>query len=132
MLTGADALTASERRVAQIAAGGRTNKQNAQSCSLAPEPVQIHLARWCENLDISSRTELAMALALVEIGPKRRFFGPIPAEMSGNWRKIGAAAGPSPPRKPCKQAKLRASARLDRTQEVAGSSPASSTPESLL
>jgi hypothetical protein len=36
-------------------------------------------------------------------------------------------AGPPPPRNPWKQAKLRAGERLDRTQEVAGSSPASST-----
>jgi hypothetical protein len=42
-------------------------------------------------------------------------------------RKCGPQTGPPPPRKPCKEAKLRASARLDRTQEVAGSSPASST-----
>jgi hypothetical protein len=67
-----------------------------------------------------------------EIGPKTRFFGPIPAEMGANWRKCEPQAGPPPPRKPCKQAKLRAGERLDRTQEVAGSSPASSIGESLL
>jgi hypothetical protein len=40
-------------------------------------------------------------------------------------------AGPPPPRNPWKQAKLRAGERLDRTQEVAGSSPASSTRKGL-
>jgi hypothetical protein len=42
-------------------------------------------------------------------------------------RKCEPQTGPPAPRKPCKQAKLRAGERLDRTQEVAGSSPASST-----
>jgi hypothetical protein len=31
-----------------------------------------------------------------EIGPKSRFFGPIPAEMGGNWPKKEPQAGPSP------------------------------------
>ena len=41
-------------------------------------------------------------------------------------RKWGPPTGPRSPRKARKQGKLRASARPDRTQEVAGSSPASS------
>src|SRR5215218_4302999 len=43
-------------------------------------------------------------------------------------RNPGSRDWPQPPQIPCKQAKVRGSARLDRTQEVAGSSPASSTP----
>jgi hypothetical protein len=41
-------------------------------------------------------------------------------------RKCGPRTGPSPPRKPRKQAELRGSELLDRTQEVGGSSPPSS------
>jgi hypothetical protein len=52
--------------------------------------------------------------------------------MSGNWPTVRARGGPPQPENPCKQAKLRASARLDRTQEVAGSSPASSTSKTLV
>src|SRR5215203_4658854 len=44
-------------------------------------------------------------------------------------RKRGPQIGSPPSGKPRKQAKFRATGRLDRTQEVAGSSPASSTPK---
>ena len=88
-------------------------------------PVGLVTARFVETGAKSGRPRLGWT----EIGPKRCFFGPIPAEMGGNWPKRGRQAGPPPPLNPSKQAKLRAGERLDRTQEVAGSSPASSIKE---
>ena len=62
--TGADALTASERRAAQLAASGRTNREIAQELYLSVKTVESHLGRGFRKLGISSRTELAGALAL--------------------------------------------------------------------
>ena len=64
--TGADALTASERRAAQLAAAGRTNREIAQELYLSVKTVESHLGRGFRKLGISSRTELAGAL-----GPPR-------------------------------------------------------------
>jgi DNA-binding CsgD family transcriptional regulator len=61
--TGADALTASERRAAQLAAAGRTNREIAQELYLSIKTVESHLGRGFRKLGISSRTELASALA---------------------------------------------------------------------
>jgi hypothetical protein len=43
------------------------------------------------------------------VGPKTRFFGPIPAEMGGNWRKARATDRVSAAAKPLQTSKLRAS-----------------------
>ncbi len=61
--TGADALTASERRAAQLAAAGRTNREIAQELYLSVKTVESHLGRGFRKLGISSRTELAGALS---------------------------------------------------------------------
>jgi DNA-binding CsgD family transcriptional regulator len=61
--TGADALTASERRAAQLAAAGHTNREIAQELYLSIKTVESHLGRGFRKLGISSRTELASALA---------------------------------------------------------------------
>ena len=56
--TGADALTPSERRVAEIAAAGGTNREIAQTLFITEKTVETHLGRAFRKLDISSRRQL--------------------------------------------------------------------------
>jgi DNA-binding NarL/FixJ family response regulator len=56
--TGLDALTASERRVAQLAADGMTNKEIAQTLFVTIKTVEVHLSHAYRKLEISSRTQL--------------------------------------------------------------------------
>jgi DNA-binding CsgD family transcriptional regulator len=63
MLTGIDALTASERRVAQMAAEGLSNKEIAQALFVTVKTVETHLGHAYQKLDIASRRELAEVLA---------------------------------------------------------------------
>jgi ATP/maltotriose-dependent transcriptional regulator MalT len=60
---GSDALTASERRVAELAAGGVSNKEIAQSLFVTLRTVELHLSNAYSKLEIRSRHELAAALA---------------------------------------------------------------------
>jgi len=60
---GADALTASERRVAELAAEGASNKEIAQSLFVTLRTVEMHLSNAYSKLEIRSRHELAAALA---------------------------------------------------------------------
>jgi DNA-binding CsgD family transcriptional regulator len=62
-LSGAAALTASERRVAALAAGGETNRDIAQTLYVTPKTVEVHLSNAYRKLGIRSRRELAGALA---------------------------------------------------------------------
>jgi DNA-binding CsgD family transcriptional regulator len=62
-LNGPEALTASERRVAGLAADGRTNPEIAQSLFLARRTVETHLTHAYQKLGIRSREELAGALS---------------------------------------------------------------------
>jgi DNA-binding CsgD family transcriptional regulator len=59
---GADALTASERRVAELAAVGASNKEIAQSLFVTLRTVEMHLSNAYSKLEIRSRHELANAL----------------------------------------------------------------------
>ena len=59
---GADALTASERRVAELAAKGASNKEIAQSLFVTLRTVEMHLSNTYSKLEIRSRHELAGAL----------------------------------------------------------------------
>ena len=61
-MRGRDALTASELRIAQMAATGATNRQIAQSLFLTMRTVETHLTHAYRKLDIDSRAELAGAL----------------------------------------------------------------------
>jgi DNA-binding CsgD family transcriptional regulator len=62
-VTGVGALTPSERRVVDLAAEGRTNRQIAESLFVTPKAVEFHLANAFPKLGIGSRRELAIALA---------------------------------------------------------------------
>jgi DNA-binding CsgD family transcriptional regulator len=59
----ASSLTPSERRVAGMAARGMTNREIAQALFVTVKAVQWHLRNTYRKLDLSSRDELAAALA---------------------------------------------------------------------
>ena len=63
-LSGAGALTASERRVAALAAEGSSNRDIAQTLFVTPKTVEVHLSNAYRKLGIRSRRELAGALRL--------------------------------------------------------------------
>lgn len=62
-LTGVAALTSSERRVADLAVEGATNKDIAQALYVTPKTVEVHLSNTYRKLGIKSRRELPGALA---------------------------------------------------------------------
>ena len=62
-ITGRDALTASELRVARLAAAGGTNREIAQSLFITTKTASAHLSRVYRKLDITRRNQLAEALA---------------------------------------------------------------------
>jgi DNA-binding CsgD family transcriptional regulator len=61
--TSDDGLTESERRVAQLAAAGRTNKQIAAELYMGVSTVEMHLSRVYRKLGIRSRSALGSQLA---------------------------------------------------------------------
>ena len=61
-LSGVDSLTPSERRVAEMAAGRRTNREIARALFVTPKTVEVHLTSVYRKLDIGSRQELSRAL----------------------------------------------------------------------
>jgi DNA-binding CsgD family transcriptional regulator len=63
LLTGLEALTASERRIAELAAEGRTNAEIAQTLFVTARTVEGHLTHVFQKLDVNARTELPSALA---------------------------------------------------------------------
>jgi DNA-binding CsgD family transcriptional regulator len=58
VFTGIDALTASELRVAQMAATGATNRDIAQRLFVTQKTIETHLRHVFEKLNISRRAEL--------------------------------------------------------------------------
>jgi DNA-binding NarL/FixJ family response regulator len=62
-LSGPDALTPSERRIAELAAGGLTNRDIAQQLFVTPKTVEVHLSSAYRKLGISSRRGLPGAMA---------------------------------------------------------------------
>ena len=62
VLTGADALTAAEARIARLAADGLSNKEIAAHLFVTVGTVQTTLVRVYRKLDVSSRKDLAGAL----------------------------------------------------------------------
>lgn len=63
VVTGRDALTPSERRVAILAAEGRSNREIAQSLFVTTRTVETHLSHAYDKLEINARAQLARALA---------------------------------------------------------------------
>jgi DNA-binding CsgD family transcriptional regulator len=61
-------LTASEERIAGLAAGGATNREIASQLLISPKTVEATLARAYTKLQIRSRAQLGSALARVETG----------------------------------------------------------------
>jgi DNA-binding CsgD family transcriptional regulator len=62
-LSGLESLTPSERRVAEMAAEGPTNREIAQALFVSSKTVEVHLSNVYRKLRISSRSELPAALA---------------------------------------------------------------------
>jgi DNA-binding CsgD family transcriptional regulator len=63
VLAGVDALTASERRVAELAGEGLTNREIAQSLFVTARTVEGHLTSVFRKLALESREELPEAMA---------------------------------------------------------------------
>jgi DNA-binding CsgD family transcriptional regulator len=62
-ITGRDALTAAELRVARLAAQGLTNRDIAQALFITTKTAKAHLNRIYRKLDVTRRGQLADALA---------------------------------------------------------------------
>jgi DNA-binding CsgD family transcriptional regulator len=65
---GVESLTPSERRVAELAASGMTNRQIAQSLFLTVKTIESHLAAAYDKLGIRSRQQLPEALGACSDG----------------------------------------------------------------
>ena len=78
--TGLQALTPSERNVADLAAAGKTTRQIAGDLFLTPKTVETHLTRVFRKLGIRSRAELAPLFAAVEVEP---LLEPLPGSEPG-------------------------------------------------
>jgi DNA-binding CsgD family transcriptional regulator len=63
LLTGVEALTPSERRIAAMAADGLSNAEIARALFLTRKTIEMHLSRSYRKLGISSRDGLEAALA---------------------------------------------------------------------
>jgi len=61
--SGLESLTASERRVAQMAASGLSNRQIAEQLFVTTKTVENHLTRVYSKLDVENREGLPDALA---------------------------------------------------------------------
>jgi DNA-binding CsgD family transcriptional regulator len=62
-----DELTASEERVARLAATGLTNRQIASSLQVSPKTVESQLGRVYRKLEVRSRAELGARIAAGEL-----------------------------------------------------------------
>ncbi len=62
-LGGVASLTPSERRVADLAADGLSNREIAQELYVTPKTVEVHLSNTYRKLEIRSRRQLSGALA---------------------------------------------------------------------
>ncbi|HEY6891814.1 MAG TPA: helix-turn-helix transcriptional regulator, partial [Solirubrobacter sp.] len=61
--SGVDALTASERRVAELAVRGLRNREIAEALFVSLKTVEVHLGRAYTKLGIKGRSQLAEALS---------------------------------------------------------------------
>ena len=74
---GSASLTPSERRVAELAAAGRSNREIAQQLYLSLKTIEVHLSSSYRKLGIRSRGELGSALRSCSPGRMRRAPRPI-------------------------------------------------------
>ena len=63
VLSGLDSLTASERRIAELAGQGLSNREIAQTLFVTNRTVEGHLTNVFRKLRLDSRTKLQAALA---------------------------------------------------------------------
>ncbi len=61
-LSGPESLTASEHRIAELAATGHSNREIATTLFITPKTVEYHLRNCYRKLDIQTRHQLAHAL----------------------------------------------------------------------
>jgi DNA-binding CsgD family transcriptional regulator len=66
--TGLEQLTASERRVAELAAEGQSNPEIAQALFVTRKTVETHLGRVYRKLDIPGRGQLASKIRELDQG----------------------------------------------------------------
>jgi DNA-binding CsgD family transcriptional regulator len=62
LLSGPDSLTPSERRIAELAAVGHSNREIAQALFVTPKTVEYHLRNAYRKLDIDGRDSLSAVL----------------------------------------------------------------------
>jgi DNA-binding CsgD family transcriptional regulator len=86
-LLGDAALTAQERLVAHLVAGGRTNREVAAELVITTKTVEHHIGRVYAKLGLRSRSELAARIAAATDGPGP----PGPADGSAGRHTDGAA-----------------------------------------
>ena len=86
-LSGVAALTPAERRVAELAAAGRMNREIAETLVVTLDTVEYHLRHVYRKLGIASRSELTTALAAK---PRR-----VPIKVSMRMLDRGWASGSS-------------------------------------
>ena len=72
VLTGLESLTASERRVAELASEGLTNREIAQTLFVTVRTVEGHLTNVFRKLGLASREELGSALQAPVVGAPGR------------------------------------------------------------
>jgi DNA-binding CsgD family transcriptional regulator/tetratricopeptide (TPR) repeat protein len=65
-ISGPEALTPSEARVARMAAEGRSNRDIAQTLFVTPKTVEVHLSNTYRKLGIRSRSQLADSLDVLD------------------------------------------------------------------
>lgn len=61
-VTGVEALTATARRVAELAARGMTNRPIAQALFVSAKTVETHISHVFQKLNLESRKQLAATL----------------------------------------------------------------------
>jgi DNA-binding CsgD family transcriptional regulator len=66
LLTGPQALTPAEHRVAALAAAGHTNREIAEQLYITLRTVEHHLTHAFQKLQIATRAQLADRMAIIE------------------------------------------------------------------
>ncbi|WP_026912546.1 ATP-binding protein [Patulibacter minatonensis] len=63
LASGAESLTATQRRIAELVAEGLTNREIAQAAFITQKTAETHVSAVLRKLDVRRRTEVAAALA---------------------------------------------------------------------